>query len=29
MERVAIALLKHHGLEPESWPAKVRDALSL
>ena len=29
MERVAIALFKHHGLDPKAWPAKVRDALSL
>lgn len=29
MERVAIALFRHHGLEVDKWPAKVRDALSL
>ncbi|HMN72742.1 MAG TPA: amino acid--[acyl-carrier-protein] ligase [Rhodoblastus sp.] len=29
MERVAIALLRHHGLDIAKWPAEVRDALSL
>ena len=29
MERVAIALFRHHGLEVDQWPAEVRDALSL
>lgn len=29
MERVAIALLKHHGLALEAWPQEVRDALTL
>jgi seryl-tRNA synthetase len=27
MERVALALLKTHGLEPESWPRDVKEAL--
>lgn len=27
MERVALALLKHHGLDPQAWPAGVRAAL--
>ncbi len=29
MERVTIALFKHHGLDVSKWPAEVRDALSL
>ena len=29
MERVTIALFKHHGLDVDKWPAEVRDALSL
>lgn len=29
MERVALALFKHHGLEIESWPRAVRDALRI
>ena len=29
MERVAIALFRHHGLDVDKWPAKVRDALCL
>ena len=29
MERVAIALFRHHGLDVDKWPAEVRDALSL
>lgn len=29
MERVAIALFKHHGLDAKAWPAGVKDALSL
>jgi len=29
MERVAIALFRHHGLEIDRWPSGVRDALSL
>ena len=29
MERVTIALFKHHGLDVAKWPAEVRDALSL
>lgn len=29
MERVTIALLKHHGLDVAAWPREVRDALSL
>ena len=28
MERVALALLKTHGLDPDSWPASVRELLS-
>jgi seryl-tRNA synthetase len=27
LERVALALFRHHGLEPTSWPAEVRQAL--
>lgn len=27
MERVALALFSHHGLDPEQWPEKVRQAL--
>lgn len=27
MERVVLALLKTHGLDPESWPASVRETL--
>jgi len=27
MERVALALFKTHGLDPESWPDHVREAL--
>ncbi|MDB5650762.1 MAG: hypothetical protein JWL62_2282, partial [Hyphomicrobiales bacterium] len=27
MERVALALFKHHGLDPKAWPASVREAL--
>ena len=27
MERVALALFKHHGFDPKSWPAEVRKAL--
>ena len=27
MERVALALFKHHGLEVEAWPRAVRAAL--
>jgi seryl-tRNA synthetase len=27
MERVALALFKHHGLDPKAWPAGVREAL--
>ena len=27
MERVALALFKHHGLDPKSWPAAVRKSL--
>jgi seryl-tRNA synthetase len=27
LERVAIALFKHHGFEVESWPSSVREAL--
>lgn len=27
MERLTLALLKHHGLDPAYWPAPVRDAL--
>ena len=29
MERVTIALFKHHGLDVKAWPAGVRHALSL
>ncbi len=29
MERVTIALLKHHGLDIAAWPREVRDALAL
>jgi seryl-tRNA synthetase len=27
VERVALALLKTHGLEPDKWPARVRSCL--
>jgi seryl-tRNA synthetase len=27
MERVALALFKHHGFKPETWPDSVREAL--
>ncbi|MGC4093541.1 MAG: hypothetical protein QM756_37715 [Polyangiaceae bacterium] len=27
MERIALALLKHHGLDPATWPAAVRAKL--
>ena len=27
MERVAIALFKHHGMDPDKWPAGVRKVL--
>jgi len=27
MERVAIALFKHHGMDPDKWPASVRKVL--
>ena len=27
LERVALALFRHHGLDPERWPAEVRDRL--
>ena len=27
MERVALALFKHHGLDVKAWPAPVRKAL--
>jgi seryl-tRNA synthetase len=27
MERVALALFKAHGLDPESWPRAVKEAL--
>lgn len=29
VERITLALLKHHGLVPAKWPAKVRDVLGL
>jgi len=29
VERITLALLKHHGLAPAKWPAKVRDVLGL
>ena len=29
LERVTLALLRRHGLDPEKWPASVREALSL
>ncbi|MBS0541107.1 MAG: amino acid--[acyl-carrier-protein] ligase [Proteobacteria bacterium] len=29
LERITLALLKHHGFVPAKWPAKVRDALGL
>ncbi len=29
VERIALALFKHHGFSPEEWPRKVRDALGL
>jgi seryl-tRNA synthetase len=29
LERVALALFKTHGLEPDSWPGGVRDVLAL
>ena len=27
LERVALALFRHHGLDPERWPAEIRDRL--
>lgn len=27
LERIALALFRHHGLEPQAWPAGVREAL--
>ena len=27
MERVALALFKHHGLDPDRWPARARETL--
>lgn len=29
LERIALALLKHHGLDPAAWPASVRNQLRL
>ena len=29
MERVALALLKTHGLDPQSWPQSVKEKLGL
>jgi hypothetical protein len=29
LERIALALFKHHGLRPEAWPAAVRKVLEL
>lgn len=29
LERIALALFKHHGLNPSSWPAQVRKVLEL
>jgi seryl-tRNA synthetase len=29
LERIALALFKHHGLDAAAWPAKVRSALQL
>lgn len=29
LERIALALFKHHGLRPEAWPAQVRKVLEL
>lgn len=29
LERIALALFKHHGLRPEAWPASVRKVLEL
>ena len=28
LERIALALLRRHGLEPDKWPAKVRGVLN-
>ena len=27
LERIAVALLKHHGFDPAQWPSAVRDTL--
>jgi seryl-tRNA synthetase len=27
LERIALALFRHHGLQPQAWPAEVRQAL--
>jgi hypothetical protein len=29
MERLALALFKHHGLDVDAWPSSVRAALAL
>lgn len=29
LERIALALFKHHGLRPDAWPAQVRKVLEL
>ena len=29
LERVALALFKTHGMDPESWPTEVRSVLDL
>jgi hypothetical protein len=29
MERIALALFRHHGLDVDAWPADVRSALGL
>lgn len=29
VERITLALLKHHGLDPSDWPTQVRDVLGL
>jgi seryl-tRNA synthetase len=29
MDRLAVALFRTHGLDPQAWPAKVKVALSL
>lgn len=29
LERITLALLKHHGVEPAAWPADVREQLSV